>query len=174
MIGNFVRRVISAVGSRLIVDEPGFGMNLTYDDVDQPKMSYAMRAMSSTRNFILDSNLEDPQDLFEILGLPPISDEVLEMEQRESEERIGRVAVLSPALEAYAMTMATAITTNLAKVTATANNGEIDADTATRWVLFSRTLEGSIYAALLGSMSQMVEHELVEIAPDLVLQVTCD
>ena len=54
------------------------------------------------RELIYDSLLTPPEVIADLLGLPPISDEVAEMEERASRERLDKFGVLVPFLSAHA------------------------------------------------------------------------
>lgn len=54
------------------------------------------------RKIIYDSGCTDPEAVALVLGLSPISDEVAEMEEQASTERVSRIAALLPIIEAHA------------------------------------------------------------------------
>jgi len=54
------------------------------------------------RKIIYDSGCSDPESVAALLGLSPISDEVAEMEEQASSERVSRIAALLPIIEAHA------------------------------------------------------------------------
>lgn len=54
------------------------------------------------RQVIYDSIFDTTQEISNMMGIPPISDEVHEMELRASEERIGRFSALIPFIDAHA------------------------------------------------------------------------
>jgi len=53
------------------------------------------------RQAIYDSMLEPAEGIAESLGLPPISDEVAEMEEQESQKRLERFASLIPFIDSH-------------------------------------------------------------------------
>jgi hypothetical protein len=53
------------------------------------------------RQAIYDSMLEPAEGIAESLGLPPISDEVAEMEELESQKRLERFASLIPFIDSH-------------------------------------------------------------------------
>jgi len=53
------------------------------------------------RQAIYDSMLEPAEGIAEALGLPPISDEVSEMEELESQKRLERFASLIPFIDSH-------------------------------------------------------------------------
>jgi hypothetical protein len=54
------------------------------------------------REIIYDAMLTPVEGIAEAMGLPPISDEVAEMEAQASEERLSNIAVLLPFIDAHA------------------------------------------------------------------------
>ena len=53
------------------------------------------------RQVIYDSMLEPSEGIAEAMGLPPISDEVADMEEDASQERLERIANLLPFIESH-------------------------------------------------------------------------
>jgi len=54
------------------------------------------------RQVIYDSMLTPPEGIATAMGLPPISDEVSEMEERASEERLSKFSALVPFIDSHA------------------------------------------------------------------------
>jgi hypothetical protein len=54
------------------------------------------------RQVVYDSIFDSSQDISNLMGLPPVSDEVHEMEQRASDDRISRFSGLIPFIDAHA------------------------------------------------------------------------
>lgn len=54
------------------------------------------------RQVIYDSMLMPAEDIAEAMGLPPVSDEVAEMEERASQDRLERFAQLIPFIDSHA------------------------------------------------------------------------
>lgn len=54
------------------------------------------------RQVIYDSMLTPPEGIADAMGLPPISEEVADMEQQASDDRIGALSVLIPFIDAHA------------------------------------------------------------------------
>lgn len=54
------------------------------------------------RQVIYDSMLTPPEGIADAMGLPPISDEVAEMEERASQERLSSMSALLPFIDAHA------------------------------------------------------------------------
>lgn len=53
------------------------------------------------RQSIYDTMLSPPEAIAVAMGLPPISDEVSEMEERASDERIGKLSALLPFIDSH-------------------------------------------------------------------------
>jgi hypothetical protein len=53
------------------------------------------------RQAIYDSMLEPAEGIAEYMGLSPISDEVADMEEQESQKRLERIAVLIPFIDSH-------------------------------------------------------------------------
>lgn len=62
----------------------------------------ALPVSTLLRNALYDSMLQDPEAISQKLGLPPISEEVSEMEEEASTARLDKIAVLLPLIEAHA------------------------------------------------------------------------
>lgn len=58
------------------------------------------------RKIIYDSGCRNPDQVAVLLGIGSISDDVAEMEIRDSERRIGRIAPIMPIIEACALVAA--------------------------------------------------------------------
>jgi hypothetical protein len=54
------------------------------------------------RQVIYDTMLTPPEDIANYMGLPPISEDVSEMEELASQERISKFGVLLPFIDAHA------------------------------------------------------------------------
>jgi hypothetical protein len=54
------------------------------------------------RQVIYDSMLTPPEGIAMAMGLPPISDEVSEMEERASEDRLSKFSALIPFIDSHA------------------------------------------------------------------------
>lgn len=110
------------------------------------------------RGFILDSQIQNPHDLAEVLGLPVISDEVAEREEEESDLRIERVAHLVPFVYTYSHSLAEG-SVELQKRSmenASAIPEEI-------WMFSRRMMEQVAMSAMLGSLSQLIDMGLLQV-----------
>ncbi len=58
------------------------------------------------RQIVYDAMLTPTEGIAEIMGLPPISDEVADMEQEAHEVRLGNIAGLLPFIDAHAEILA--------------------------------------------------------------------
>jgi len=54
------------------------------------------------RQVIYDSMMMPPEEIAAHMGLPPVSEEVSEMEERASQDRLTRMAALLPFIDAHA------------------------------------------------------------------------
>jgi hypothetical protein len=109
------------------------------------------------RGFLLDSQVQNAHDLSVIVGCSPISDDVADREDEESDKRVARIAHLIPILYAYSHTMAEAATEY--QKTNTRSDLKISEEI---WQ-FSRTMTEQIsLSALLGAVSQMVDMGILE------------
>lgn len=54
------------------------------------------------RQVVYDSAFDATEEIANLMGLPPVSSEVHEMEERASENRIGRFAALLPIIDTHA------------------------------------------------------------------------
>lgn len=116
------------------------------------------------RGFLLDSQIQHPHDLALIAGCSPISDEVAEREEEESDIRLARVSYLIPILFAYAHTMAE-VSTEFQK-----QYSEIKAPDDV-WKYSRAMTEQISMAALLGAVAQLVDMGLLEAPKSLSKKV---
>lgn len=69
----------------------------------KPKLEITQVPLSVLmRQIVYDSMLTPTEGIAEMLGLPPISDDVADMEQQAHEDRLGNVAGLLPFIDAHA------------------------------------------------------------------------
>ena len=54
------------------------------------------------RQVIYDTMLTPPEDIADAMGLPPISDEVSDMEEQDSQARLSRMGPLLPLIDSHA------------------------------------------------------------------------
>jgi hypothetical protein len=110
------------------------------------------------RGFILDSQIQHPHDLAEVLGLPVISDEVAEREEEESDIRVERIAHLIPFMYTYSHSLAEG-SVELQK------NALENADAIPNeiWLISRRMVEQAAMSAMLGSLSQLIDMGLLQV-----------
>lgn len=118
------------------------------------------------REFLFDTQLPDAYEASEILGCPPISIDVQEKYEEESEVRVERISHIIPLLYGYAAMFATAtadlaphafIDTDIddkANPLAAKLLGALDQTT-------KKMLEDSMSHLLVGAVSQLVDLEFV-------------
>ena len=121
-----------------------------------PEMPRALASLARVRDFLYDSQVGEHEDFTRVLGVPPISDEVAEMERAASNLRVAKIVHLAPLLHAYAHTMAAAVTEHFRE---TAGSGD-DADET--WEIFHSTIEPIAHATIIGGLSQMVDIGLLQ------------
>ena len=111
------------------------------------------------REFILDSQIQNGHELSTILGCPKISDELAEREEEESEKRVAKISHLIPLLYAQAHALAEgAIEFQRNNVT-----DELKAMPNEIWWESRKMMEQISLSVLVGSISQLVELELLEL-----------
>jgi len=111
------------------------------------------------RGFLIDSQIQNAHDLAVILGCSPLSDELKEMEEDESDKRVDRISHLVPLLFAQAHALAESSIeyqkSNLTK--------EIEDLPNETWWESRKVLEQVAMSALLGSVSQLVDMGLLKL-----------
>lgn len=108
------------------------------------------------RGFLLDSQVDHPHELAVLLGTTPLSDELQEKEEQESDVRVERIAYLTPLLYAYSHTMAEGAIEYQRK------NEEIaKAIPDEIWMQSRRMMEHVALSAMMGSISQLVDMGLL-------------
>lgn len=112
---------------------------------------------SRIRAFILDSQIENPHELAVILGCSHISEEVAEMEEDASDERIERIEYLSPFILFFAKTLAEGLVES--------QRTEVPPEEVPNdvWINTKRLIEHTATSALLGTITQMVDLGLLKI-----------
>lgn len=110
------------------------------------------------RAFILDSQIQEAHDVSLLLGCSVISDEVSRKEDRESDKRVDRISYLFPLLYQYSHLLSEGATEFQKSVT---NNGRTFPDEV--WAFSRHMMEQISIAALVGSISQLVDMGLLEV-----------
>lgn len=137
-------------------------VDLSDNDADPPKMPAELVALSTVREFLLDSRLSDAIEVSTLLGVPPVSDEVAEMEQRQSDARYARVMYLAPLLHSYAHTMAAGVVSFLMAQ----SDPEPTPEALEKWQTVVGLLEPACMATLIGGVTQMVDKRLLRTFED--------
>jgi len=123
------------------------------------KTNLSMIDMASRlRGFILDSQIQNPHELAELLGLSVISDEVAEREEEESDIRVDRIAHLVPLAYTYAHSLAEGSIEFQKK-----NVADLQGIPEEVWMFSRRMVEQVAMSAMLGSISQLIDMGLLEI-----------
>jgi len=113
---------------------------------------------SRIRAFIYDSQLPEAEEVISYLGMPDISDDVLEREYEASEERVSEIAHLIPLLYAFAHTMAEGITEYQK-----AELDEEDLLPASAWVMTRKVFTQVSVSTLVGALAQMVDLGIIKV-----------
>jgi hypothetical protein len=114
---------------------------------------------SRLRGFLIDSQIQNSHELAVILGCSPLSEELREMEEDESDKRVDRISHLVPLLFAQAHALAeSSIEYQKSNI-----NKEIDGLTSETWWESRKILEQVAMSALLGSVSQLVDMGLLKL-----------
>lgn len=108
------------------------------------------------RNIIYDSMLMEPEAIANKLGLSPVSEDVSEMEEDASQERLEKIAPLIPLIEAHSM-LSSEI--SLAGYSSIANIDEMDDDTKELYKKFFATIS---FTAAVSCVSTLVDLGLLE------------
>lgn len=114
------------------------------------------------RGFLLDSQMPEPHNLAEYIGCSPISNEVAEMEEEESDKRVDEIAMLTPLLYAFAHALAEA-STEQNRI----SSPELKKLPDEVWTHSRKLVEQIGLATLLGSISQLHDMGLIDIHPAL-------
>ena len=118
----------------------------------------SLRDLSSRiREFILDSQLDNPHEIAVILGCSKISEEVAEMEENASDNRVEVVAHLSPFILFFTKTLAEGLIES--------QRGESEQEDIPNeiWLNTKRMLEHTATSAVVGTIAQMVDLGLLQI-----------
>lgn len=108
------------------------------------------------RNILYDSMIANPEDIAEKLGLPFISDEVAEMEEEASQNRLEKISELIPLIEAHSM-LSSEIA--LAGYTSVVNIENYDEDTQDLYKKFFATIS---FTAAVSCISTLVDLGLLD------------
>jgi hypothetical protein len=115
------------------------------------------------RGFILDSQLQEAHEVSRMLGCSIISDEVARKEEQESDKRVDKISYLFPMLHQYSHLLSEGASEYQKKVITDSHKFPDEV-----WS-FSRNMMGQIsIAALVGSISQLVDMGLLEVPKKVV------
>jgi hypothetical protein len=113
------------------------------------------------RGFILDSQIQNAHELSVILGCSPLSDELQEKEEEESDNRVDKIGSLIPLLYAHAHVLAEgAVEFQRANVKSEALKHLPDE----MWWESRKLMEQMALSVLLGSVSQLVDMGLLTVS----------
>jgi hypothetical protein len=115
------------------------------------------------REFILDSQIPDGDLVSVDLGCSPISDEVLEREEQESDNRVERIAFLIPLLYGYAALFSEAFVHTLRPPKSITEDPELSKLFDKMTAETKKIFEESMAHLLVGSVSQMIDLGLLQL-----------
>jgi hypothetical protein len=115
------------------------------------------------REFILDSQIPDGDLISVDLGCPPISDELLEREEQESDTRVERISFLIPLLYGYAALFSEAFVHTLRPPISITEDPDLSKLVDKMTVETKKIFEESMAHLLVGSVSQMIDLGLLEL-----------
>jgi len=114
------------------------------------------------RGFILDSQMADAHDISVILGCGPISEEIAEKEEEESDKRLDKISHLMPMIYAHSQALAQgSIEYQRSNVPESLQSLPDEL-----WWDSRKLLEQVSSAAIVGSISQLVDMGLLSIPKD--------
>lgn len=114
---------------------------------------------SRVRGFLYDSQMDNAYDISLILGCAPISPEVAEKEEEESEKRMDNISYLMPLLYAQAQ----ALSQGSIEYQRTNVPESLSSLPDELWWESRKLLEQISSAAMMGAIAQLVDMGLLEI-----------
>jgi hypothetical protein len=111
------------------------------------------------RGFILDSQVTDAHDISVILGCGPISEEIAEKEEEESDKRLDKISHLMPMIYAHSQ----ALSQGSIEYQRTNVPESLQSLPDELWWDSRKLLEQVSSAAIVGSIAQLVDMGLLEI-----------
>jgi len=121
------------------------------------KLPNVQEIYARIRGFILDSQIDNPHELALALGCSKISEDVAEMEEDASDERIDKISYLAPLLIFFAKTIAEGLIESQRKDT------PVDEIPPEIWANTKRLIEHTAISAMTGSVTQLVDLGLLEV-----------
>lgn len=122
-----------------------------------------MQIKTHIREFIMDSQMEDGDIIAEMAGCPPISDELLEREEEESDKRLARIDFLMPILFSYSTLYASALVDRLMPELSEKVSPETHKALAAVAIQTKQMMEESMTNLLAGTISQLVDLNVLTI-----------
>lgn len=149
---------------------PFFFKRYRADDDDDKNMEELLKDLTneatvanmvknSIRSFLRDTQHPDSDEFIKILEVGNVSEDVADMEWDESARRLEKMEYLFPALESFAGMYAKAWATSTTRQ-ATEDGASLPPDFIDKT---SASLQLNLLACLVGSVSQLIEFELIEI-----------
>ena len=123
-----------------------------------PKLTMA-DISERVRGVVLDSQMPMAHEISVILGCSNISDELMEKEEDQSDVRVEKLSYLVPLMYAFSRLLAE----GAVEVQKTSGGEELKAIPEDVWREGRKMMEQSSFAALLGTISQLVDMGLLEI-----------
>ena len=111
------------------------------------------------RGYILDSQINDPHEISVLLGCSNISEELKEMEEKESDKRVDRIAYLVPIIHSHAHLIAEG-SIAFQQQSPAIKEHDIPAEL---WEKSQEMMEHVSMSALMGSISQLVDMGLLKV-----------
>lgn len=110
------------------------------------------------RQSIYDTMLTPPRDIAVAMGLPPISEEVSEMEERASDERISRISALLPFIDSHCD-----ITSNIVSSAYFLESDKIDDISAEDMTEMTKLFKLVALTSTVSGLSTLVDLGLIEV-----------
>lgn len=114
------------------------------------------------REFILDSQIPNGEDISRQLGCSPISDEILEKEEQESDLRVDAISHLIPLLYGYSALFSEAFVTTISHPEEFLKNPDMIKIMKDFNKMNQQMFEDAMAHLLIGSVSQMIDLGLLE------------
>jgi hypothetical protein len=126
---------------------------------NKKKKSIPMHEFSERlRGFILDSQIQEAHELSVMLGCSVISEEVAEKEEQESDKRVDKISYLFPLMFQHSHVLAEGAVEYQRKVLKDSAKFPDEV-----WAFSRKMMEQIAVAALVGSISQLVDMGLLEV-----------
>ena len=122
----------------------------------RPKFSIA-DVSPKMRAFILDSQIQHAHEISELLGCTPISDDVADKEEHESDKRVERIGYLVPLVYSYARILSEG-TVEFQKLNLPEELEDLPQEI---WIESRRMVEQVAFSATIGAISQLLDMGLL-------------